>query len=90
MADTNSEARSVFMKRYNINSIALMAVLAALTSFAAGCYYDGYDRSDYARRGDRYNRADDRYYDRRDDWRYGRYDDNRYPRRSGDRDRNND
>jgi len=78
------------MKRYNIESIALMALLASLTSFAAGCYYNGDDRYDYAQRGDRYNRAYDRSYERRDDWRYGRYYDNRYPRRSGDRDRNND
>jgi len=78
------------MKRYNIKSIALMALLASLTTFAAGCYYNGYDRSDYAWRTDRYNRADDRYYDRRDDSRYGRYYDSRYPRRTVDRDRNSD
>ena len=78
------------MKRYNIKSIALMALLASLTTFAAGCYYSGYDRSDYAWNTDRYNRADDRYYDRRDDSRYGRYYDNRYPRRTVDRDRNSD
>ena len=36
----------IFMKRYNIKSIALMALLASLTSFAAGCYYyDRYDRA---------------------------------------------
>ena len=83
------------MKRYNIKSIALTALLASLTSFAAGCYYyDGYDRYNYGRRGDRYDgvydRDYDRRYERRYDWRYGRYYDNRYPRRSVDRDRNND
>ena len=78
------------MNRYNIKSITLMALLASLTSFAAGCYYDGYDRSNYAWRGDRYNQADDRYYDRRHDSRYDRCYDNRYAWRYRDRDRYND
>jgi hypothetical protein len=69
------------MNCYKIKSIALMALLASITSFAAGCYYQGYDRYDYARRGDRYDRTYDRRYDSRD---------NRYAWRGRDRDHYND
>jgi len=78
------------MNCYRIKSIALMALLASITSFAAGCYYQGYDRYDQARRGDRYDRTYERYDDRRYDSRYNRYYDNHYAWRGRDRDHYND
>lgn len=71
------------MNRAKLKSIAGAALLASVTTLAAGCHYNGYDdrRDYYARRDWRY----DRYYDRRYDPRYDRYYDSRYGWRYRDR-----
>jgi hypothetical protein len=73
------------MYRAKIRSMAAVALLAAVTAFASGCYYYGWDddRAYYTRRDGRYYRYYGPRYDPRYDryyaWRYrDRYYDNRH------------
>jgi hypothetical protein len=65
-------------------SIAVLALMAWVTTFAAGCYYDRDDRWGYHRYPER--RYSYRYYryDRYGDWRYDRDYDRRYSRNDPD------
>ena len=72
------------MKRPKQRSIAVLALMAWVTTLAAGCYYDRDDRWGYHRYPER--RYSYRYYhnDRYSDWRYDRDHDRRYSRNDPD------
>ncbi len=86
--ETNRE-RSTYETSKTRIDFALV-LMALMTMFAAGCYYDRDDHWGYHRHPER------RYsyrYDRDRDWRYGRYDrdyDRRYSRSNPSRDYYND
>ena len=69
---------------------AAVALLALLSTLAAGCYYDRDDDWGYHRRPDRHYSYDYRDRDWRRDWRYDRDHDRRYSRADPFRDHYND
>jgi len=81
--------KGVFMKQAKHGSISALVLLALMTTFAAGCYYDRDDRWGYHRYPER-RYSYDRDRDWRRDWRYDRDDDRRYSRSNPFRDHYND
>ena len=79
------------MKQARHGSIAALALVMFVSTFAAGCYYERDDHWGYHRyRDDRYSDRYDRDRDWHRDWRYYRDYDRRYSRANPFRDHYND